>query len=259
MTRKAVVLWSGGVDSTVCLYLYLNKPEYEVHGMYVDYGHLANACELEYVRKQTLHIRKHNLDLSERFAGFEVAQCSFPSHPLTGGSPSKYGEGYLSSMLPGRNSVFAMMGYYMARRIGADSVVLGINASASMVGYKSSPDTTPAWATLMQALFNNENEACGESEPRVMLRTPLVEIQKPEILKMAEEMKAPMFYTWGCFYPVKQSGKYLPCGKCAGCLRRQAVGLDRPPPGSTPESIPETPVPEARMAPGPAEGQPPVG
>jgi len=226
--KRALALWSGGIDSTTCLYKLLKDPEfsaYEVGGLFFNYGQLGFDGELTCVRRLARHIRRVEPDFQHRFLGFKQAKVSMPNHFLTGGEAVAYGKGYSSAMVPMRNSIFATIAYYHARIIGADLISIGINASARMQNRVSFPDCTPAWVDAMQKVFDLENAAVGVSERPVKIYAPLVEMTKPDIAAEAKRLDVPEYSTWGCYFPTEKHGKQIPCGECEPCRIRKAAGL----------------------------------
>jgi len=228
MMRRALVLWSGGIDSTTTLYKLLKEQEfcdYEVGALFFDYGQLGFQGELSCVREVARHIRRVESDCQHRFLGFKQASVSLPDHFLTGGAAAKYGDGFSPALVPMRNSVFATIGYYHARLIKADLIGIGINSSARMQDRTSFPDCTQAWVDAMQKVFDLEDSARGNDEFPVKLYAPLVSLIKPQIAEEAERLDVPSYNTWACYFPKEIHGKQQPCGECEPCKIRKAAGL----------------------------------
>lgn len=221
--RKAIVLWSGGIDSTTCLFRLLQEGTHEVYGLMFNYGQLGHAAELTCIRNLVRCIRHDFFSMSSRFRGFIQKTVNLEEHFLCGGSAEKY-NGYSSALVPMRNAIFCTIAYYAARKIGADLISIGINASAEMQNREPFPDCTHEFVESMQALFDLENMSCKE-EPKVVLEAPLVHMHKPVIAEYAKSIGVPEVETWACYFPKNIDGKEVPCGTCEPCRIRKEAGL----------------------------------
>lgn len=220
MRDRAVILWSGGIDSTLCLYQRLADANCStVYGLFCDFGQQSVQAELHSIRRITGGIK--NIDgFTDKFRGIHVSRLSLSEHVLTGGLPDKYAPGYSDELLPGRNTIFAMLGYYHARRVGATHVVLGIHRGMY-------PDCSPDWCNNVRAIFNNENISCygDDDHPHVALSTPIVTLDKPDVINMARKIGVLLDDTWSCHFPVfvDKLRVFEPCGACGPCKKREAL------------------------------------
>lgn len=208
--RKAVVLFSGGLDSTTALCWALAK-DYECLAVSFDYGQRhdrENASARAITRR--LGVKLYEIKLA--FPWF--ASCSLVNKKLklpdvklskigrNGGIPSTY--------VPGRNLVFASVGFSLADAEGADAIVLGPN----VVDYSGYPDCRPEFYRALQraAAFGTRRGANGRP---IKILTPLIKLSKAGIARLGVKLKAPLELTWSCY-----GGGRRPCGSCDSCKLR---------------------------------------
>lgn len=210
MKKKAVVLFSGGLDSTTALCWALSKG-YECLAVSFDYGQRhdrENKSARAIARRLGVRLYEIKLD----FPWF--ASCSLVNKKLKlpdvklarigakGGIPSTY--------VPGRNLVFASVGFSLADAEGADAIVLGPN----VVDYSGYPDCRPEFYRALQraAAYGTRRGAAGRP---IRILTPLIKLSKAGIARLARRLKAPLELTWSCY-----SGGRRPCGACDSCKLR---------------------------------------
>jgi len=221
--NKALVLFSGGVDSTTCLALAVDKYGKEnVIALSVFYGQ-KHTKELEAAASIIAHYRvKHlQIDLS---AAFAYSDCSLLQHSKldipresyaeqlkkTGGSP-------VSTYVPFRNGLFLSTAASAALSQGCEVIFYG--AHHDDAAGNAYPDCS--------AEFNNAmNKAIYEGSGRQLhIEAPFVKLSKKEIVKQGVELGVPYHLTWSCY-----EGSEIPCGTCGTCIdRRKAFasnGLD---------------------------------
>jgi 7-cyano-7-deazaguanine synthase len=201
MKRGAVVLFSGGQDSTVCLY-YAKEYFGEVYALNIFYGqkHLvecSSAAKITYM------------------ANVKLEHVSLPGNTLKGGSIVGIGKAVetdnpeiADSWVPLRNMLFLTIAINRAIVLGFDTVITGVNA----IDYSGYPDCRPEFI-----------ETCGKaafigSEKFVFIDTPLIGLSKADIVKK-------MFYYDGCpeamaFSHTCYRGEVPPCGECPACILR---------------------------------------
>lgn len=210
MKKKAVVLFSGGLDSTTALCWALARG-YECLAVSFDYGQRhdrENASARAIARRLGVKLYEIKLD----FPWF--ASCSLVNKKLKlpdvklekigrkGDIPSTY--------VPGRNLVFASVGFSLADAAGAEAVVLGPN----VVDYSGYPDCRPEFYRALQkaAAFGTRRGAAGRP---IKILTPLIKLSKAGIARLGVKLKAPLELTWSCY-----SGGRKPCGHCDSCKLR---------------------------------------
>ncbi|OGR53225.1 MAG: 7-cyano-7-deazaguanine synthase QueC [Elusimicrobia bacterium GWA2_62_23] len=222
MKKKAVVLFSGGLDSTTALCWALKKG-YECLAVSFDYGQRhdrENAAARAIARR--LGVKLHEIKLA--FPWFETCSLVNKKLKLPDVKLSKIGrKGDIpSTYVPGRNLVFASVGFSLADAEGADAIVLGPN----VVDYSGYPDCRPEFYRALQkaAAFGTRRGANGRP---IKILTPLIKLSKAGIARLGVKLGAPLALTWSCY-----SGGRKPCGHCDSCKLRAKgfadAGLEDP-------------------------------
>lgn len=203
--RKAVVLLSGGLDSTTALYWAKSKG-YAPVGLAVRYGQ-RHAKELKAARAVARRARVPLHEVTLRLpwlAGSSLTNKALrlPDLPLSsigrGGVPSTY--------VPGRNTVFLSLAASLADAAGADAVVIGANA----LDYSGYPDCRPAFTRAFERAAR-----AGTRRTRLKVLAPLLRLDKAGIVRLARKAGAPLELTWSCY-----AGTARPCGRCDSCKLR---------------------------------------
>jgi len=207
--KKAVVLFSGGLDSTTALCWALERG-YECRAVSFDYGQ-RHARENRSAAKiaRLLGVKLYAIKLEFPWLAVSSlvdAQKRLPEFKTSGigaaGVPATY--------VPGRNLVFASIGVSLADSIGASAVVMGPN----IIDYSGYPDCSPAfYRALEKAVWAGTK--LGVQGKKTKLLTPLIRMSKKGIIKLAVKLKAPLKYTWSCY-----AGGARPCGVCDSCRLR---------------------------------------
>jgi len=210
-TKKAVVLFSGGLDSTTALCWALGRG-YACEAMSFDYGQRHNRETLSARRiARLLGVKLYEIKLAFPWLGVSSLVGGGKKLPSTGLSRIGAGKTIPSTYVPGRNLVFASMGVSLADSIGAEAVVMGPN----VVDYSGYPDCRPRFYRALEKAVKAGTRR-GASGGRIELLTPLIDLSKKEIIEMAAGLGAPLRHTWSCY----RGGK-RPCGRCDSCVLRQ--------------------------------------
>ncbi len=206
--KKAVVLFSGGLDSTTCLYWALAQG-YACETLTVTYGqrHVREKQSAEKIAAK-LGVKTHFLDVKLPWLGgcsLTNAAAQLPDVPVeqitAGGIPSTY--------VPGRNLLFLSLAGSLADAVDADAIIAGPNA----VDFSGYPDCTPDfYKAAAQAL--NRGTKKGVTDGLEVL-APLMYLSKADIVRLAAQLKVPFELTWSCY-----AGGEKPCGKCDSCKLR---------------------------------------
>jgi 7-cyano-7-deazaguanine synthase len=213
MSKKAVVLLSGGLDSATSAAIAL-ADGYELIALSCRYGQrhvkeLAAAVKVA----QFLRVREHyeiDVNLSQ-WGGSALTDTSI-SLPQSGIEPDIIPITYV----PGRNTVFIALALSLAEAKGAEAVYLGINA----VDYSGYPDCRPEYLQAYQHLAALSSKA-GIEGKGARLVAPLIYWNKVDIVKKAIELGIPIDLTWSCY-----SGGESPCGVCDSCRIRDAALIE---------------------------------
>ncbi|MBN1872583.1 MAG: 7-cyano-7-deazaguanine synthase QueC [Candidatus Omnitrophica bacterium] len=220
MSKKAIVLLSGGVDSATTLYL-AKKRGFECHCLIFDYNQ-RHKKELECARRIAETAK----------CEYEIMKINFPwnaSSLLNKDAQipkGRFREGMNkdipSTYVPARNTIFVSLAAGWAEAIGADRVFIGANA----VDYSGYPDCRPGYLDTFNRLLK-EGTKRGVSGESFKVEAPLIDKSKSEIITMGMRMKVPYELTWSCY----EGGEY-PCMKCDSCMIRakgfRRAGADDP-------------------------------
>jgi 7-cyano-7-deazaguanine synthase len=198
MPSKVLVLHSGGLDSTVCLYEAAASGHHVV-SLGIDYGQ-KHIIELYFARRQcdSKNIQQEVVHVSwvkpERPIPLDRGVEDIKKDPST-------------AFLPGRNLLFLALASAHAAGVRADEIWTGIN-SIDFSGY---PDCTPAFFEAYRAVHR-----IGVGETPI-IRAPLLQKSKPEIAARAKELGLSSSDTWSCYRPQILSGALVPCARCDAC------------------------------------------
>lgn len=213
MNKKAVVLVSGGLDSTTCLAI-ARKQGFELYALTLGYGqrHRAELSAAHNVAK-AYHVKKH-LQL-------EVPLTAFGGSALTdarikvpkGRSPKAMGRGIPPTYVPARNTVFLSLALAWAEVLGAEHIFIGVNA----LDYSGYPDCRPEFIRAFEKLARLATKKGVEGKWKLKIHTPLIRMTKAQIIRTGLKLGVDYGLTHSCYDPLK-NGK--PCGRCDSCLLR---------------------------------------
>ena len=212
---KAVVLLSGGVDSSTCLALAVEKYQKQnVYALNIRYGQKQQK-ELDCAKKIARHyqVPYKLLDLSAIFAQSDCSLLQHSSHEIVHKSYNDQlndlgGTGTVSTYVPFRNGLMLSTAASFAQSIGASVVYYG--AHADDAAGRAYPDCTPEFVQYMnQAVY----EGTGHE---LSIEAPFINCNKAEIVKQGLLLKVPYELTWSCY-----EGKEKPCGCCGTCIDRR--------------------------------------
>lgn len=198
-TMKAVVLHSGGLDSTLCL-LMAKETGRDVVSLGIDYGQ-RHRIELEYALSQC-----HRYGIERRVLRVEWDK---PVRDIpTGRSLDEIRLGVSPAFLPARNAVFLTLACAEATGVGAEEVWIGVNA----IDFSGYPDCLPEFIDSFRTMINAA-VPCG---PQVV--APLIEMSKPTIAAEARRLGLAPGDTWSCYQPRFTNQGISPCGQCDACI-----------------------------------------
>lgn len=212
--RKAVVLLSGGLDSSTTLY-YAKSKGYRCHCLIFDYGQrhrreIGSAKRVAQSAKCKTQVIKIKLPwkgsslLDRKVAIPEVTKS--PSYQVTGIIPTTY--------VPGRNIIFLSFALSYAEAIGAEKIFIGAN----VIDYSGYPDCKPEFFKAFQEVIRKGTKAGSTyhiSRTTLRVEAPLIKKSKKEIVKLAKKLNVPLELTWSCY-----KGGRNPCGVCDSCVLR---------------------------------------
>lgn len=211
---KAIILLSGGLDSTVVLALAIEQGR-ECVCLSFDYGQ-RHKIELERARAIAARYHCHHRIVTIDPATFSntslVDQKAVPKgrtleEMRTQGIPSTY--------VPGRNTLFLAYAAGQAEIYGAAEIWTGPN----LLDHNPYPDCRPEFYAAFQGLLNLATKQAVEGAPP-QIRTPLIEWDKTRIVQEAKRLGVPIELTWSCYAPQED---LTPCGACDACKIRLAA------------------------------------
>lgn len=202
-TRKTVVVFSGGLDSTTLIY-HLRAEGHLIRALSVDYGQ-RHSRELEAARQiaESLGIEHRVVDLSGLAALFGNNALTDHAVAVPHGEYSQ--ETIPITTVPNRNMILLSLAAGWAVAAQCDSVAFGAHAGE----YTPYADCQPKFAAAMNAATH----VCDDTPLEVL--SPFVHWSKGDIVRRGNELGVPFHLTWSCY-----EGNEVPCGKCSTCLDR---------------------------------------
>lgn len=215
-SEKALVLCSGGVDSTTLLAMAVKQfGSANVVALSISYGQ-RHGREIEAAKAVAAHygVEQRFLDLAAIFA---ESDCSLLAHSTQTVPESSYAQQQaeaegapVSTYVPFRNGLFLSSAASMALSLGCSAVYYGAHHD-DWAG-DAYPDCSQAFVDAMGAAIA---EGTGG---QLQLRAPFVQMTKADIVRTGLELGVPYELTWSCY-----EGGAAPCGKCATCIDRIAA------------------------------------
>ena len=205
---KAVILLSGGLDSTVCMAC-AKEAGYELYPISFDY-HQRHNIELESAKKVAAfyQVAKHivietNINVIGGSAltdtSIDVPDGDIKSDEI----PVTY--------VPARNLIFLSYALSYAEAIGAERILIGVNA----LDYSGYPDCRPAFIEQFQQVANYATKAAAVDKKEILIETPLLNLSKKEIVELGTKLGAPLHVSHSCY-----RGGEKACGVCDSCQLR---------------------------------------
>ncbi|HUE85008.1 MAG TPA: 7-cyano-7-deazaguanine synthase QueC [Vicinamibacterales bacterium] len=225
---RAVVLLSGGLDSYTAAAV-ARSEGLELSALTVNYGQ-RHRRELEAARAvaANLGVRQHielDLDLA-RFGGSALtSDLEVPKdRPVGAPRALRADQDIPVTYVPARNTIFLSLALGWAEVLGAEQIVIGVNA----LDYSGYPDCRPEFVDAFEALAAVATRA-GVEGRRIRIRTPLIDLTKAEIIALGASLGLDYALTHSCYDP-RPDGR--PCERCDSCTLRakgfEAAGLGDP-------------------------------
>ena len=212
MSGKAVVLLSGGLDSTTTLAIAVAEG-FEPYALSCRYGQ-RHAVELESARRVAarMGVREHvivDIDLRQFGGSALTADIDVPK----GRSEAAMSAGIPVTYVPARNTVFLSLALAWAETLGSQDIFLGVN----ILDYSGYPDCRPEYIAAYERMANLATKAGVEGRLRLEIHTPLIMLTKAQIIARGLALGVDYSLTSSCYDP-GVAGE--PCGACDSCLLR---------------------------------------
>ncbi|RKU19840.1 7-cyano-7-deazaguanine synthase QueC [Candidatus Poribacteria bacterium] len=214
MSKKAVVLLSGGLDSTTTLAI-AHDEGYDTYCMSFRYGQ-RHTVELQCAKNvaKIFGARQHTVvDIDLRTFGSSALTETDIEVPK-GRSDTEMGSGIPITYVPARNTIFLSYALAWAEVLVADTIFIGANA----IDYSGYPDCRPEYIDAYQAMANLATQAGVEGKTQLKIRAPLIDKTKAEIIQIGAALGVDYSLTLSCYDPDAE-GKA--CGGCDSCLLRK--------------------------------------
>ena len=213
-SQRALVLLSGGLDSTTCLAIALHAG-CETYAISFRYGQ-RHAAEIAAAQRiaQAMGVREHlvvDIDLRQFGGSALTANIAVPKQARV----EDIGRDIPITYVPARNTVFLSLALAWAETQGIGDIFIGVNA----VDYSGYPDCRPEYIAAFERMANLATKAAVEGTCRVKIRTPLIDLPKAQIIRLGLDLGVDYSLTTSCYDP-DNAGR--PCGRCDSCLLRAA-------------------------------------
>ena len=211
--KKAVVLLSGGIDSTTAMAIAKHEG-FEIYGLSFSYGQ-RHAFELKAAQKMAnaIGVAEHlviNIDI-EKIGGSSLTDdIDVPKDrdeiSMSREIPVTY--------VPARNTIFLSYALAWAEVLESSDIFIGVNA----IDYSGYPDCRPEYTEAFELMANLATKAGVEGITNIRIRTPLIHLTKAQIIKKGVELGIDYSLTHSCYDPSPQG---LACERCDSCLLRK--------------------------------------
>ena len=211
--KKAVVLSSGGLDSTTVMAIAKNEG-YALYSLSFSYGQ-RHFIELEAAGKvaEKIGVEKHlviNLDLDKIGGSALTDSIDVPKNrdeeAISADIPVTY--------VPARNTIFLSYALAWAEVLKSSDIFIGVNA----IDYSGYPDCRPEYIEAFEKMANLATKAGVEGLTRIKINTPLLNMSKAQIIKKGIELGVDYSLTHSCYDPNPEG---VACGRCDSCILRK--------------------------------------
>jgi 7-cyano-7-deazaguanine synthase len=224
MTRSAIILLSGGLDSATAAAVALRKG-FDLYALTINYGQ-RHRHELEAALRigKSLGVKRHivvKVDLAQFGGSALTDSIAVPKDR----PDAEIGNGIPVTYVPARNTVFLSLALAYAEVVGAADIFIGINA----IDYSGYPDCRAEFIAAFQQTANLATKAGVEGRLKFQIHAPLIELTKDQIIRLGTELGVDYSLTHSCYDPDPQG---IACARCDACHLRlkgfHAAGLNDP-------------------------------
>ena len=208
MQKKAVILYSGGLDSTTCLAIAKDEG-YAPYAISFSYGQ-RHQQELEVAKRNArpMGALDHLLvefDLRKMGGSALTSDIAVPKGGVGDDIPVTY--------VPARNTIFLSFALGWAETLGSFDIFIGVNA----LDYSGYPDCRPEFIAAYEAMANLATKAGVEGVGRMKIHTPLISLSKADIIRKGLSLGVDYGRTHSCYDPAEDGAA---CGLCDSCRLR---------------------------------------
>lgn len=211
----AVVLLSGGLDSTTVLAIALNEG-FAVHALTFRYGqrHSAEVEAAKRIARSAGVARHHLAEIDLTIFGGSALTADVPVPKDRDLSPSSSTANEIPvTYVPARNTIFLSYALALAEVTGSATIFIGVNA----LDYSGYPDCRPEYIRAFEKMANLATRAAVEGRMRVTIRTPLISLTKAAIIRLGTSLGVDYSATTSCYDPSVHGEA---CGRCDACQLR---------------------------------------
>lgn len=213
MKKRAVVLSSGGVDSTTTMAIAGNDG-YEIYALSFQYGQ-RHAIELEAAARVATALRaKDHLILNIELGRIGGSALTSEMDVPKGRPAADMNRSIPVTYVPARNTIFLSYALAWAEVLEAADIFIGVTA----VDYSGYPDCRPEYVKAFENMANLATKAAVEGRTQIRIKTPLIDMSKADIIRRGVELGVDYALTHSCYDPGKSG---TPCKSCDSCILRQ--------------------------------------
>ena len=206
--KKAVILFSGGLDSTTCL-AFAKHEGFECYALSFNYGQ-KHSAELNAAKKIAAQFSAHHMIIDipiGQFNGSALTDENLTVPDYNGSSeiPITY--------VPARNTIFLSFALGFAESIKSHDIFIGV----SSIDYSGYPDCRPEYIAAFQTLANLATKI-GVEDKNIIIHTPLIHLTKGKTIELGHSLGVNYADTVSCYCA---DNKGHACGKCDSCTLRK--------------------------------------
>lgn len=219
MDKRAVVLLSGGIDSSTTLAI-AHSEGYEIFALSFDYAQ-RHKIELDAAKRvaERYSVKRHliiNFNLRLMGGSALTDEIDVPKKRIS------FDEEIPVTYVPARNTIFLSFALAWAETLNIGDIFIGANA----IDYSGYPDCRPEYFKAFEAMANLATKISIEGKLKFRIHTPLINMTKAEIIKKGISLGLDYSITWSCYDPVVESDsqgvkRYKPCLECDSCILRE--------------------------------------
>jgi 7-cyano-7-deazaguanine synthase len=213
MAQRAVVLLSGGLDSSTTL-AFAKRAGFETFALSFRYGQ-RHEWELEAARRvaKSIGVAQHVVaEIDLRMFGGSALTSADIAVPK-GRSAGEMSHGIPVTYVPARNTIFLSFALAWAEVLGTSDIFIGVNA----LDYSGYPDCRPEYIEAFERMANLATKEGVEGRQKLKIHAPLLQLTKAQIVRLGLELGVDYGITSTCYEP---SSTGLACGHCDACLLR---------------------------------------